>query len=273
MLRGLSNAGLGPIEDPFHYMKLAAQHGFHAIELNATQMFEQYGKERVLSALQQYHLTAGAFDLGVQWRDSEKQFEIDLLGLPARVYAQSLLGSKVCTTYILPSTDLPSAAFAIHAINRLRRCAQLLQPYDISLALEFVGPHHLRTRWKNPFIYTLDDTLAFIQAIQMPNVGLLVDAYHCYTTELSWEDLRSLSSSLIKYVHINDAKPLPIDQLLDNDRLYTGEGVIDLPAFISALHDAGYQGIVAQEVLTSEVPPSLEDALLRTKIGYDVLFN
>lgn len=273
MLKGLSNAGLGPIEDPFHYMELAAKHGFHAVELNAAQMIEHYGQARVLSALERYQLKVGAFDLGVQWRDSEKQFEADLLSLPARVYAQSLLGSKVCTTYILPSTDLLPAAFTISTINRLRRCARLLQPYDISLALEFVGPHHLRTMWKYPFIYTLDDTLALIQAIQMPNVGLLVDAYHCYTTSLSWEDLRSLPSSLIKYVHINDAKPLPVHELLDGDRLYTGEGVIALADFIAALRDAGYEGIVAQEVLTSEVPVSLEDALLRTKFGFDVLFG
>lgn len=273
MLRGLSNAGLGPIEDPFQYMELAAKYGFHSVELDAAKIIEKYGKEQVLAALDRYQLRVGAFDLGVQWRESEKQFEADLLSLPAKLYTQSLLGAKTCTTYILPSTDQLPAAFAIHAVNRLRRCAQLLEPYDISLALEFVGPHHLRTAWKYPFIYTLDDTLALIHAIQMPNVGLLVDAYHCYTTALSWDDLRSVPSSLIKYVHINDAKPLPVHELLDHDRLYTGEGVIDLAAFIAALRDVGYEGIVAQEVLTSEAPPSLEDALLRTRIGYDVLFN
>jgi len=272
MLRGLSQAGLGPINDYMHYIELAAQYGFQAVELDAALLIEQYGKARVTEQLDRFRLTAGAFDLGVQWRESEKQFQADLLRLPARIYAQSLLGAKVCTTYILPSTDLSPAHFALKTVNRLRSCAKLLQPYDISLALEFVGPHHLRSRWKHPFLYTLEDTLALIDAIQMPNVGLLLDAYHCYTTALSWEEIRSLPPSLVKYVHVNDAKPLPIEQLHDQDRLYTGEGVIDLASFIAALRDIGYSGIIAQEVLTSEQPPSLEDALFRTKMGFDVLF-
>ena len=57
------------------------------------------------------------------------------------------------------------------ATTRLRACANILGAYGIRLALEFVGPHHLRTQWKNPFIWTVQETLDWIDAIGEPNVG------------------------------------------------------------------------------------------------------
>ena len=60
------------------------------------------------------------------------------------------------------------------ATRRLRTCAQILGAYGIRLGLEFVGPHHLRTAWKHPFIWTLDETLDWIDAIGEPQCRLAV---------------------------------------------------------------------------------------------------
>jgi sugar phosphate isomerase/epimerase len=41
---------------------------------------------------------------------------------------------------------------------------------------------------------------------------------------------------------------LPPDQIRDNERLMPGEGVIDLNAFLMALHEIGYQDALSVEV-------------------------
>ncbi len=78
---------------------------------------------------------------------------------------------------------------------------------------------------------------------------MLLDSYHWYTNGLSTDDLLQLRAEDIVHVHINDAKDLPIAELLDHERLYPGEGVIDLAGFLESLRKIGYKGAVAQEVL------------------------
>jgi N-acetylmuramic acid 6-phosphate etherase len=52
----------------------------------------------------------------------------------------------------------------------------------------------------------------------------------------------------IVHVHFNDAPKLPPDQIRDNERLMPGEGVINLNAFLMALHEIGYQDALSVEV-------------------------
>ncbi|GAE36284.1 sugar phosphate isomerase/epimerase family protein [Halalkalibacter akibai] len=212
--------------------------------------------------------------LSVEWRTTDEEFVNGLERLVLDAKAASTLGCRTCTTYILPSTDQDAAPFMAKATTRLRTCAQILASYGIRLGLEFVGPHHLRTTWKNPFIWNLQQTLEFIDAINERNVGLLVDAYHCYTNEISHEELGRLTADQIVHVHINDAKNIPVKDLLDNDRLYLGEGVIDLIGFLQTLQKIGYTGAVSQEVLTIEPPKEDTESLIKKSAeNYAKLFH
>lgn len=216
----------------------------------------------------------GSIGLSVEWRKSDEEFSSSLPNLILEAQAAKELGCSRCCTYILPSTDLKSAHLMSLAVNRLRICAEILNAYDIRLGLEYVGPHHLRDTWKNPFIWTQEETLSLIDAIGLPNVGLLLDSYHWHTTGLSSEDIANLNESQIVHVHINDAANLPVEELKDNERLYTGEGIIDLELFLKSLKKTGYNGPIAQEVLTSkQATQSIEDILKRSKAGFDKVFN
>jgi sugar phosphate isomerase/epimerase len=167
-----------------------------------------------------------------------------------------------------------AAHFMVLATKRLRLCAQILGAYGIRLGLEFVGPHHLRTHWKNPFIWTVEETLDWIKAIGEPNVGLLYDAYHWYTNELTVADIEALSADQIVHVHINDAPDIPVADVLDDGRLYPGEGVIDLAGFLRALYAIGYQGSVTQEILTAEPPSDSPEVLLaRSQAGFTKVYQ
>lgn len=261
MLQGLTSAGLGKLESDLQFIELAAKYEFQCVDIDAKGLVDRLGAEAAAEMLQSRHLEIGAIGLPVEWRGSNEQFLSGLEKLPAAAAAAKALGCTRCCTYILPSTDAPAAHFMTLATSRLRACASILGAYGIRLGLEFVGPHHLRTQWKNPFIWTVQETLDWIDAIGEPNVGLLYDAYHWYTNEMTTADIRQLRAEQIVHVHINDAKDIPIRDVLDNDRLYPGEGVIDLPGFLQALNDIGYTGPVTQEILTPSTPAGTPEEL------------
>jgi sugar phosphate isomerase/epimerase len=253
MLKGLTRAGIGPIGSLEAFVQAAAAHGFEAVEAGGAELQEWLaakGEQAVREFLRQHNVQIATIGLGVQWRGTEEDFRSGLARLAQEAEAAAAVGCKACCTYVLPSTDGNAAHFMALATRRLRTCAQLLAAYGIRLGLEFVGPHHLRTRWQNPFIWGLEETLDWIEAIGERNVGLLLDSYHWYTNELDVEHIVRLDANQIVHVHINDAKAVPVAEALDNDRLFPGEGVIDLTGFLSALKRIGYRGVIAQEILT-----------------------
>ncbi len=273
MIRGLTRAGLGPKWTDETFIRKAGEYGFGSVDVDARGLIESLGPEGAQSLLRESGIALGAIGLPVEWRKTDAEFRQGLPVLAQAAQAAASLGGTRCVTYILPSTDEPAARFMAQAVARLRICAELLGAYGIRLGLEFVGPHHLRTAWNNPFIWTLDETLELAAAIGLPNVGLLVDAYHCHTNGIGAERLKKLDASQIVHVHINDAKELPIAQLRDNDRLLTGEGVIDLKGFVGALRAIGYDGPIAQEVLTPQPPEEDPEALIaRSRAGFDRVF-
>ncbi|MDD9267000.1 sugar phosphate isomerase/epimerase family protein [Paenibacillus sp. GCM10023248] len=273
MLRGLTGAGLGKLESTEQFLELAARYGFAAVDLDALALVESHGVDGARELLSKHGLVIGSIGLPVEWRGSEETFRAGLPKLTQAAAAAAALGCTSCCTYILPSTDLNAAHFMALATRRLRTCAQILGAYGIRLGLEFVGPHHLRTRWKHPFIWTVEETLDWIDAIGESNVGLLFDAYHWYTNGLTVADIEKLRPEQIVHVHINDAPDVPVEDVLDNGRVYPGEGVIDLAGFLQGLARIGYKGAVSQEILTATPPTDAPESLAqRSKAGFDKVY-
>lgn len=253
MIKGVTKAGLGQVGSLEELITLAAEHGFGAVDVNGQELakwIEDKGLSTCKQFLREKGIIIGSIGLSVEWRGDEAKFLEGLPQLLKDAQTASSLGCFNCCTYVLPSTDYNAAHFMAIATRRLRTCAQLLKPYGMRLGLEFVGPHHLRTRWEQPFIWDMDSTLDWIEAIDESNVGLLFDSYHWYTTEADLNDILRLKADQIVHVHINDAPNVPVEEVLDNNRLYPGEGVINLTAFLQGLDQIGYQGVVSQEILT-----------------------
>ncbi|OPH46733.1 xylose isomerase [Paenibacillus ferrarius] len=276
MLKGLTQAGLVPFPSLAEFVDHAAEYGFEAIDYDAKELYNWVKQEGVVQTkahLSERKVVIGAISLPVEWQASEDDFRYSVVKLATYAATAADLGCTRCCTYILPSTDYNPAHFMALATRRLRACAQILNRFGISLGVEFVGPHHYRTHWKHPFIWTIAETLDFIDAIGEPNVGLLFDSYHWYTNEATIEDILALRAEQIVHVHLNDARNVPISEVIDNDRLYPGEGVIDLAGFLKALQQIGYRGVVAQEVLTPERPKEPNKNLLqRSADGFAKVF-
>jgi sugar phosphate isomerase/epimerase len=277
MLRGLTRAGIGNVGDLETFVEKAAEYGFQTVDAGGKELqglIDARGLDGAQAFLKEHRVSIGSIGLPVQWRADEEQFREGLVQLSLDAKAAAALNCRTCCTYIVPSTDYNAAHFMAIAIRRLRLCAQILGAYGLRLGLEFVGPHHQRTLWKNPFIWTARETLEMADAMGEPNVGLLFDAYHWYTAEMDVEDIYSLSPEQIVHVHINDAPDVPLPEALDNGRLYPGEGIINLKGFLEGLQRIGYNGVVSQEILMQQKLPDSSDALLmRSKAGFDKVWQ
>ena len=70
-------------------------------------------------------------------------------------------------------------------------------------------------------------------------------------------DIRAAKAARIVHVHVSDAKPMPAEDVRDDMRWLTGEGVIDLVGFFQALKAIGYQGGVAPETIGARIPADM----------------
>lgn len=277
MIKGLTNAGVGNFPGLEDFVTAAAKHGFGAVDTGGQDihgLIARKGQAGAAEFLAAQGVIIGSIRLPVDWRGGNEQFRAGLAGLAADAAAAASIGCTACCTYVLPSTNLEPVQFMAQATTRLRQCASILDAYGIRLGLEFIGPHHLRTVGKHPFLWTPDSFLDWFDAIGARNVGYLYDAYHWYTTGGTAADILRLKPDQIVHVHINDAPAVPVEKVLDNDRRFPGEGVIDLAGFLSALNLIGYKGVIAQEILSQEEPPgSQEEKLARSAAGFRKVYQ
>jgi len=277
MRKGLTRAGIGGGLGIEAFAELASRNGFAAVDVGGEEIvrwIESQGLERVQERLSELNVSIGAIGLCVDWRAADAGFRTGLAQLAIQAQAAAAVGCRVCCTYALPAVDENPAQLLAVATVRLRTCARVLDAYGIRLALEFVGPHHLRRQWRHPFVQDMAGMLDWIDAIGERNVGLLLDSLHWYTTEGTLGELLHLHPHQIAHVHLNDAPDVPVSAVRDDGRLYPGEGVIDLAGFLQSLSRIGYAGVVSQEVLTPQ-PPTDTPEVLASKSArlFDKLFQ
>jgi sugar phosphate isomerase/epimerase len=246
------------------YLNIAKRTGYEYVDVDTHQL-EQYDWATVRELFLERKLQVGSFGLPVDVYADESTFQADLEKLRDRASLAMSLGAKSCCTWLWPSIDELPVPYAARLAKRFRAIATVLSAYGIRLGLEFVGPHHLRNK-TYPFVYTMQDTLAYIDGIGAPNIGLLLDSYHWYTTEGTESEILSLPVHRIVHVHVNDTDQSPA-LALDGERLFPGEGIIDLSGFFKALQQIRYTGPVSIEVLHKE--PFLEDDERVAKKAFD----
>ena len=199
--------------------------------------------------LARYDLKPGGMALPFTPADEESKVAAGLEALPAICARAQEIGQTRFYIWIVPFSDTldRKANFKLHA-DRLGKAARIMKDYDCTLGLEFIGPKTLRPGHRYGFLRTMDEMLELCDAVG-ENVGLLLDAYHWWTSLGVIDDLLRLENRQIVYVHINDGQPgLAVDEQLDLVRRLPGEtGMIDLAGFLNALRAIKYDGPVVPE--------------------------
>ena len=240
--------------------------GFAAVEISPTEVVAR-GVEAARAALD--GIAVAGFGIPFDWRGEHETWQHGLSALPAQAAAMAALDCRRCTTWILPMSDSRESAEnrAFH-IGRLAPIAQVLGAEGIALGLEYVGPKTLRETAKYPFVHTMPEMLDLGAEIG-PNVGLLLDCWHWYTSHETVAEVEALTPEQVVYVHVNDApQGVAIDDQIDSVRDLVGAtGVIDLKGFLGALRKIGYDGPVVCEPFKKSLGELPDDAARLRIVG------
>ena len=239
---------------------LARQTGFDAISFDvreAAEIAAGHGDDvdHVARLFSDAGIRPGLWATPVAWRDGDNVAE-ELRALPGLAAFARELGCTRATSGFRPGSDERSfdENLTWH-VERLRPVAEALAAEGCQLGLEFIGPKTFRAPFRHEFISTLAGTMEMIDKIDTGNVGLLLDAWHLYTSGGDVTEIGSLKADDVVVVHVNDAPPgIPVDEQVDNVRALPMEtGVIDLAGFMDQLKRIGFDGPVMPEPFSQRV--------------------
>ncbi len=272
MILTLNPVTVGGARSLPEFVALAQKHGFGGVEFGieeAARLCREQSPEAVRALFETAGVVPAVFGLPVEWRRDDAVFEEGIKALPVLAETAQAIGCERCCTWLPPSVNEDPTRFRNSARFRFREVAGILGDYGIRFGLEWVGPYTLRhgpgAMGKHDFIYTMPGALELIEDIDAAsdNVGLLVDTFHWFTTGATVQDLEGLTPAQIVHVHLNDAPDRPRDEQMDKERLLPGEGVIDLHGFLRALKTVGYDGPLAAEVFSEDLPKRGQDEAAR----------
>lgn len=270
MFKNLNPGMIGISASLSEAQELAAQYGFDGVDLHLPDVAEMVGQtslEEVEDLFARTGRRPGNWGLPIEWYGTRQRWTEELDRLRTYAGLARDIGALRTTTVVRPWSDERSfdENYAFH-VERLKPVAEILGEYGCRFGLEFIGPKTLRQDRKYDFIYTMDGMLALGRDLG-PNVGLLLDLWHWYTSHGTWEDLASLGNDDVVNVHVNDAPDgIPVDQQIDSVRCLPGEtGVLDAARFLCVLNAIGYDGPVTAEPFSARVNAlAPQDALSET---------
>jgi 5-keto-L-gluconate epimerase len=105
---------------------------------------------------------------------------------------------------------------------------------SVRLALEAIN------RFEGDMLANAAETLAFIDEVDQPALGLLLDTFHVNIEESSYTEPFRTAMRVGKLYHVH---------LGDNNRLPPGCGLIDFPSIVATLNETGYTGYLSAELL------------------------
>lgn len=124
-----------------------------------------------------------------------------------------------------------------YAAETLRAAGEYALERGVTLALEPIN------RFEMYIANTLADGARIVEAIGLPNVGLLADTHHGNIEERDVPAAWRQAAPLIKHVHISE-----------NDRGVPGSGHAVPPQLFRVLADIGYDGWLTIEAFGTQVP-------------------
>lgn len=177
----------------------------------------------------------------ITFREEE---EYEALRDLARRYGE--IGSAIgCRYIVVTPSPLPSAYTEEEVIKETSRALwdlmALTMPYDVRLALEFIGS-------RDCSVSTLGLAWKIVRKVSMPHVGLVIDTFHFYVGDSELDHIDAVTPEKLFIVHVSDAEDLPRSELGPDHRLLPGEGIIPLVEILGRLGRIGYDRVVSVKV-------------------------
>ncbi|HUF03074.1 MAG TPA: sugar phosphate isomerase/epimerase [Aridibacter sp.] len=131
------------------------------------------------------------------------------------------------------------------SVEVLRELGDIAAKHDVSLAFEFLGQTDCS-------VQTLDLCKEIVERTDRENIGLVIDTFHFYAGNSSFEAIDELDPAKLFIFHINDAEDLPKEELTDAHRLYPGIGILPIKEIKAHFDKIGYDRMVSIEIFRPE---------------------
>jgi len=151
----------------------------------------------------------------------------ELADINIRLDFTAEIGAPSLTVVCLgdPTPDYASA-YSVLA-DKLRAVAEAAAARKVRVNVEFLGGQTI--------VSNIASCVDLIRRIDHPSLGMLLDLVHYYVGPSHMEDLERLPAGKLHMIHIDDSPDLPIESLKDDQRVFPGEGRIDLPRVLAQI--------------------------------------
>lgn len=232
-------------------IRAAAAAGFELVELRSNKLYD-YLQANSVEDLRELLRETGVGVLSINtlehitWRSGE-----DHAAILEECEKLCEISAAIGCPYVLsvpgalrqgPKTDDETIEESVRVLNLL---ADIAEPHGVKIGFEFLGEG-------GNSVTTLDLGSRIVDAVGRQSVGNVIDTYHFYAGDSSWEALENLDPAKLFIFHINDAEDLPKDQLNDSKRLYPGLGILPIERMKETLDKIGYDGPASVEIFRPE---------------------
>lgn len=160
-----------------------------------------------------------------------------------------IAGEIGCPYIVVVPGKLPENAakdeIVAESVSVLNELADIAEKYNVSLAFEFLGQTDCS-------VQTLDLCNEIVEKVNRPNVGNVLDTFHFYAGNSTFEAIEKMKPEKLFIFHINDAENLPKESLTDAHRLYPGTGILPIREIKAKFDQIGYDRMVSIEIFRPE---------------------
>ena len=231
-------------------LKYCEQYGYDLIEIRIDQLKDYLARRNVTELVdffQKSSLKPFAFN-GLEEFNyrSEKDFENILDDMKLCCSLSDLLGCKMLT--MDPAFNVGHLTCEQIQKDTEKTVNELLDyanQFGMKLAFEFCGAPAC-------CINTYGQAYKLVNSVNSDNFGIILDFFHFHAMGSQLEDLRCSDPKKIFMVHIDDCENFPIGQATDADRIWPGDGIIDIDGIMKTLVELGYDGVFSLELFRPE---------------------
>jgi len=161
----------------------------------------------------------------------------------------AIAGEIGCPYVVVVPGKLPENATKTEiideSVNVLNELADIAEKHNVSLAFEFLGQTDCS-------VQTLDLCNEIVEKVDRPNIGNVIDTFHFYAGNSTFEAIDRMKPEKLFIFHINDAENLPKESLTDAHRLYPGTGILPIREIKAHFDKIGYDRMVSIEIFRPE---------------------
>ena len=154
------------------------------------------------------------------------------------------------------------------AVREYRALADFARDRGVRVALE---PLNAAIMNVESSIWTLQQGLRIVQAVDRPNFGICLDIWNIWQNADVLAAIEACGRQQRTFiVQLSDWRTPRSYQ----DRLIPGQGEIPLPTFLRSIHESGYRGPYEVEIFSGGIPDALWDGdlsqvIMESRAGFD----